>query len=645
MKKILNRRILRQEGYVSAIKIMIYKKFTFRFYLLFIILFLNSFQLIEAQTRTKLVDKPVYMHYMPWFDSPEYNSNWGGHWTMSNMDPNVIIDEITGKREIASHYYPLIGPYDSQDPDVIEYHILLMKYSGIDGILMNWYGKIGTNGDVGVLLENSNSIVNVSDELNMDFSVVMEDRFAGSENGLNLVDYVYINIEYLKENYFPKNNFIKTDLNEPFFGIFGPVKVTGESNWNYALTAAEEDVLFLPLYWDKHKVGQRAGGGYDWVIESGVSAINYFYQTIAPTLDFAMGCAYPGFKDFYEEGGWGSNFFYLDPNQGELLKQTIGLAETNKDVIDALQLVTWNDFGEGTIFEPTYEFGFQRLTILQNELGVPYSEYELQQIYRLYKFRKMYRDNPNAQTNLDNARNYFINNQVNEAISIMDNIEAEHSEKLFRIKSRLNGQYLYQDNNLVKYGDLESNDSFNWQLEIAGDGFYYIKNELSNDKINIENQTGLLECTSISLDSWSSMWEKRTIDGTHMRLVNKWIPNQYINIENESYNAEHSTSERSWLSGHWILEEVDNSLTVEKHHANGLTIFPNPSKGFVTINCLNHISNFMLYDLTGKILTTDNPIYSDNTITFSVKNLVRGVYFLKVQGDFEEKVIKLVIEN
>ena len=162
---------------------------------------------------TDTFDKPVYMHYMPWFDSPNYNNNWGAHWTMANKNPNVIVDEIIGKREIASHYYPLIGPYDSQDPNVIEYHLLLMKYSGIDGILINWYGKVGTNGDIDLLLENSNAIVAASEVLDIDFSVIMEDRFVGNENGLNPVDYVHINIEYLKNNYFPELALIKL-----FFG-------------------------------------------------------------------------------------------------------------------------------------------------------------------------------------------------------------------------------------------------------------------------------------------------------------------------------------------------------------------------------------------------------------------------------------------
>ena len=47
---------------------------------------------------------------------------------------------VKGRRQIASHFYPLIGPYDSNDPHGLEYHLLLMKLSGIDGVIVDWYG-------------------------------------------------------------------------------------------------------------------------------------------------------------------------------------------------------------------------------------------------------------------------------------------------------------------------------------------------------------------------------------------------------------------------------------------------------------------------------------------------------------------------
>ena len=56
---------------------------------------------------------------------------------MNHFDPSI---SVRGRRSIASHFYPLIGAYDSGDRNVLRYHFSLMKLSGIDGIIIDWYG-------------------------------------------------------------------------------------------------------------------------------------------------------------------------------------------------------------------------------------------------------------------------------------------------------------------------------------------------------------------------------------------------------------------------------------------------------------------------------------------------------------------------
>src|ERR1700761_7771345 len=74
----------------------------------------------------------VYAHYMPWFETPATSPDgkWGQHWTMANENPDII--GADGRRQIASYFYPMTGPYASSDRDIIDYQLLLMKYSGID---------------------------------------------------------------------------------------------------------------------------------------------------------------------------------------------------------------------------------------------------------------------------------------------------------------------------------------------------------------------------------------------------------------------------------------------------------------------------------------------------------------------------------
>ena len=80
--------------------------------------------------------KPVMVYYMPWYAAKPFSGEWGWHWTMNHFNPDTL--NASGEQQIASWYYPLIGPYDSSDPAVLEYHVLLMKLAGIDGVIVDW---------------------------------------------------------------------------------------------------------------------------------------------------------------------------------------------------------------------------------------------------------------------------------------------------------------------------------------------------------------------------------------------------------------------------------------------------------------------------------------------------------------------------
>ena len=79
----------------------------------------------------------ILVHYMPWYETKAVSGQWGWHWTMNKFKPDKVTN---GRRELASHYRPLIGAYDSNDPHALECHALLMKFAGIDGAILDWYG-------------------------------------------------------------------------------------------------------------------------------------------------------------------------------------------------------------------------------------------------------------------------------------------------------------------------------------------------------------------------------------------------------------------------------------------------------------------------------------------------------------------------
>jgi hypothetical protein len=363
----------------------------------------------------------VFMHYMPWFETPATlgGNNWGYHWKFNNKNPNII-DE-TGKRQIASHYYPLIGPYASRDPHVIEYHLLLMKLSGVDGVLIDWYGVQGTNGDINHLLTSSNALVNKTDDFGMDFGVVLEDRFSAN------VGQGQANVAYLRDNYFNRPEYIRLGVDQnPLMGVFGPIKFQQPSQWTQILGQAGEEVDLLTLWYEGSEAGANASGEYAWIYEDAAQNNHLqhqrnFYLTRSQQLDMAGGVAYPGFDDYYVEGGVGQVVpFDIPHNDGQTLDSMLALATTYADKIDFLQLATFNDFGEGTMFEPTVETGFEYLKKVQEFTGVEYNEDDLRLVYRLFLARKEYQGNAAIQTQLDRVSTSLAELQIDDAAAALE---------------------------------------------------------------------------------------------------------------------------------------------------------------------------------------------------------------------------------
>ena len=93
----------------------------------------------EKPNKQEPVRPRILAHYMPWYEARPVRPRFGWHWTMNTFDPE---GPKSDRPTLASHYRPLIGPYDSGDPDVLEYHALLMKLAGIDGVIIDWYGTV-----------------------------------------------------------------------------------------------------------------------------------------------------------------------------------------------------------------------------------------------------------------------------------------------------------------------------------------------------------------------------------------------------------------------------------------------------------------------------------------------------------------------
>ena len=75
------------------------------------------------------IEKQVFACYYPWYSTPDGPGGGYNHWDPINNSNNAITAD-----------FPILGPYDSQDVDVIRTHIEMAKDAGIDGFLCSWSG-------------------------------------------------------------------------------------------------------------------------------------------------------------------------------------------------------------------------------------------------------------------------------------------------------------------------------------------------------------------------------------------------------------------------------------------------------------------------------------------------------------------------
>jgi hypothetical protein len=374
----------------------------------------------EPSDVSKTNSMETWAHFMPWFENKETSGtgNWGMHWTMSSKNPDNI--DQNGKREIASHYYPLTGPYASSDRNIIEYQLLLMKYSGIDGILIDWYGSFDVN-DYGSNRRNTEAIINAIGEVGLKFAIVYEDQtipqVVENDNSLDEISAAQTDMNYLEQNYFSNPSYITID-NKPLLLVFGPQTFKSPDKWGEIFSVLSPEPCFLTLNGSYNLAKSYCSGEFIWVDNSSLD--NKY--TAMKNFDVSIAGAYPGFNDFYKEGGWGDGFKWsIDFKEGETLRQNLQKAKNAN--AKYVQLITWNDYGEGTIIEPTREYGNSLLEIVQDFTGVSYTSKELEKIMDLYNLRGKYGESSDNKKYLDQAFYYLVSLQQEKAFQLTDSLK------------------------------------------------------------------------------------------------------------------------------------------------------------------------------------------------------------------------------
>jgi len=378
--------------------------------------------------------KTVMVHYMPWFVAEPYSSSWGWHWTMNHFTPNVI--NTNGQREIASWYYPLIGPYDSADPVVLEYHVLLMKLGGVDGAIVDWYGMDNYN-DYAANNLRTLALFDYTRKAGLKFSLCYEDATIKNEvsggfiAATSAVTHAQQTMLYVQTNFFNDPSFLRW-RNQPVLLNVGPKYFTSNSQWVAIFSVL--DPTNQPAFFTEDNRLPVGAGAFNWppmwmsqtnngVLSASQLAtyLSLFEQKVfaPPAWPAYVSSAFPRFHDIYAQAGVSPSYGYLDDSNGLTFSTT--LHEAMADGSPIVQVVTFNDFGEGTIVEPTVEYGYRDLGMVQQyrrqyiQSDFAYTTNDLMLATRLYNQRRAYPSNAIISAELDRTFTNIVSGNLDYA--------------------------------------------------------------------------------------------------------------------------------------------------------------------------------------------------------------------------------------
>ncbi len=322
----------------------------------------------------------ILAHYLPWFEGPANppapaGGTWGWHWTMGSVDPSV---ETNGRRPIASHFYPAIGPYDSGDPAVLEYHLLLMKLAGIDGVIVDWYGTADAF-DYPMIHRHTQALFDQAEKLHLRVAICYEDQTlpklaaAGKIAAGDLVPQARKDLDWLAAHWFTSGAYVKIS-GRPVLLSFGQDGLS-DAQWTQVFATekkppspAAPPALTTPLYFSEHHRRTVAAGAFDWPIPSeGVKATARF-QTESPRLaECDSWLPFLALPRFLRRGESSSQSLgHIEDDQGRTFATTLDqAAQPTKCSADPGRHLERLGRGQSSMIEPSLENGTRELETLQ----------------------------------------------------------------------------------------------------------------------------------------------------------------------------------------------------------------------------------------------------------------------------------------
>jgi hypothetical protein len=263
--------------------------------------------------------------------------------------------------KIYAHFVPWFGfgdhmnvGYNSNDPAQVQKQVTDMVSRGFDGVVIDWYGRGETNPNF-VSYDQATQYMMHDAEAHPGFTfAIMEDvgalKVCAQTAGCNVTQTMIDDLNYVNTTYFNSPAYLRFN-GRPVVYFFG--EEAYNIDWNLARSAVAGNPIFVIRNAGGFNSAQ-SGGGYSW-IEPTIAGMTYLDGFYAAALTFpteyATGSGYKGFDDSL--AAWTAHR-QTPQNCGQTWLTSIAEAgkyySTTKQLF-GIQLVTWNDYEEGTEIE------------------------------------------------------------------------------------------------------------------------------------------------------------------------------------------------------------------------------------------------------------------------------------------------------
>jgi glycosidase/regulation of enolase protein 1 (concanavalin A-like superfamily) len=260
---------------------------------------------------------------------------------------------------------------------------------------------------------------------------------------------------------------------------------------------------------------------------------------------------------------------------------------------------------------------------------------------------------------LTNGSTYVFQLTVSDgSLSSSDQVQVTvgSAATYYAIRNRWQNNYLFDNGNNVGYGSSVANNNYRWEKVAIDATYFWLRNVGTGHYMHIENQTGSVQCTSVTLDWWSAQWSQETVDATYVRIRNRWQTGNMIHIENLTGSAQYANAQAGWYSAHWELvpngsgsgsrmKIGDDTFKEAEEGAILVEVYPNPATGkefTLQLPTLKEgeAAQIIMQDINGKVVVETNVQHAG----VIQHNLNPGLYFLRVRSGELNAMKKIMIK-